>query len=196
MIDLDKTALVLIGFQNDYFADSGLVHSVIDDPCRYTQVINHTTTLIEHWIGTPATIIATPITFTPTYEELVDPVGILKMVQDLNAFQKGTPGAAIIKELAPFREHIVEVTGKRGLNAFADTELDAVLQQKGIQSVVLAGAVTSICIDSTGRSAHERGYQVSILKDCIISRTTLEQEFYVENIFPLYATVAESSQLF
>ncbi|MGD1849260.1 MAG: cysteine hydrolase family protein [Cyanophyceae cyanobacterium] len=196
MIDLNKTALILIGFQNDYFAEDGLVHSVIDDLNRYDQVVSNITTLIKHWIETPATIIATPITFTPTYEELVNPVGILKMVQQLNAFQKGTPGAETIKEFEPLSQHIVEVSGKRGLNAFADTGLDDALRKKGIQSVVLAGAITSICIDSTGRSAHERGYQVNVLRDCIISRTVLEQEFYVENIFPLYAKVIQSSELF
>ena len=72
-----------------------------------------------------------------------------------------------------------------------------------IEHVVLAGAVTSICIDSTGRAAHERNYSVTILTDGTASRTPFEQSFYCENVFPLYAnsctvndflTEAESSQ--
>ena len=82
---------------------------------------------------------------------------------------------------------IVTVPGKRGLNAFSNTDLDDLLERKGVTHVVLAGAVTSICIDSTGRAAHERGYGVTILSDCTAGRTNYEQEFYCDNIFPLYA---------
>jgi nicotinamidase-related amidase len=60
---------------------------------------------------------------------------------------------------------------------------------------VLAGTVTSICIDSAGRAAHERGYRVSILSDCTSSRSNFEQDFYCEQIFPLYANVVSSNDL-
>ena len=91
-------------------------------------------------------------------------------------------------------DRILTVEGKRGLNAFASTELDETLKDRGIEHVVLSGAVTSICIDSTGRAAHERGYRVSVLSDCTASRTPYEQEFYCENIFPLYAEVLTSEE--
>ena len=81
------------------------------------------------------------------------------------------------------------------MNAFSNTELDMLLQAHGVQEVVLAGTVTSICIDSTGRSAHERGYQVTILSDCTSARTNFEQTFYCENIFPLYGRVIPKATL-
>ena len=62
-------------------------------------------------------------------------------------------------------------------------------------SSVLAGAVTSICIDSTGRSAHERGYGVTVLSDCTCGRTNFEQDFYIEQILPLYAQISTSEEL-
>ena len=85
--------------------------------------------------------------------------------------------------------------GKRGLNAFSNTDLDNLFQQHGITNVAIAGVVTSICVDSTGRSAFERGYKVSILSDCTSGRTTFEQDFYCENVFPLYAEVLNHKQL-
>ena len=67
------------------------------------------------------------------------------------------------------------------------TNLNEVLRQKQITPyLVLAGAVTSICIDSTGRAAHEQGYQVSMLSDCTSARTVFEQEFYFENVFRIF----------
>jgi len=89
----------------------------------------------------------------------------------------------------------MEVPGKRGLNAFSNTDLDNLLRKREITNIVLAGVATSICIDSTGRSAYERGYKVSVLSDCTSGRTTFEQDFYCENVFPLYAEVIDHVQL-
>ena len=89
----------------------------------------------------------------------------------------------------------MEVPGKRGLNSFSNTELNKVLLQHNIRDVVIAGAITSICVDTTGRSAQALGYRVSILSDCCAGRTTFEQEFYCESIFPLYAEVFNSKAL-
>ena len=112
----------------------------------------------------------------------------------MKAFQAGTPGGDIIDQFKEFGDRIITVEGKRGLNAFASTELDDTLKDRGIEQVALSGAVTSICIDSTGRAAHERGYRVSVLSDCTASRTPYEQDFYCENVFPLYAEVLTSGE--
>lgn len=189
---LQETALLLIGFQNEYFAQDGILHSVIEESAESVKAVENTCNLLQALANTPALIVSTPIFFTSTYEELVDPVGILKTIKDVGAFRAGTRGSETIKELSPFRERILEVPGKRGLNAFVNTDLDAVLRERGIKQLVLAGAITSVCIDSTGRSAYEQGYQVSILRDCTLARTSFEQSFYFENVFPLYASTMTS----
>ncbi|GAB4326754.1 MAG: hypothetical protein OHK0047_12330 [Leptolyngbyaceae cyanobacterium] len=189
------TALVLIGYQNDYFSPTGILHGVIEESSKVTNVLANTVHLIQCLAPTPALIVTTPIFFTPNYEELIDPIGILKTIKEVGAFQAGTPGSETIKELDPFKDRILEVPGKRGFNAFINTNLDEILKQRGITNIVLAGAVTSICIDSTGRAAHEKGYHVTILSDCTSARTVLEQEFYCSGIFPLYAEVVAHSEL-
>lgn len=190
----EQTALVLIGFQNDYFATDGILYKFIEESSKTNRAIENTVRLLTALVETPISIISTPIFFTPNYEELVDPVGILKMIQEVGAFQAGSSGASMITELQPFQNEILEVPGKRGFNAFTGTNLDHILAEKGIHSVVLAGAVTSICIDSTGRSAHERGYGVTVLSDCTSARTTFEQDFYLDNIFPFYAQTLSVEQ--
>jgi nicotinamidase-related amidase len=194
-MDPQRTALVMIGYQNDYFATDGVLSRVIEEAARVTGTLTNTIDLLERLASTPVLIVATPISFTPDYHELTDPVGILKTVKEMGAFQAGTKGAETIPELRRLGERILEVPGKRGLNAFSNTELDHLFQQRGITNVAIAGVVTSICVDSTGRSAFERGYKVSILSDCTSGRTTLEQDFYCENVFPLYAEVLNHKQL-
>jgi len=190
---LSKTAIIFIGYQNDYFADDGILRGAIEESANTNSVLDNTLNLIAAVKDGPTTLIQTPIHFTDSYEELQNPVGILKVIQDVGAFQKGKPGSAVIKQFEQFEGRIQVVDGKRGLNAFSNTELERTLVQSGIENVVLAGAVTSICIDSTGRAAHERGYNVHVLEDCTAGRSNFEQSFYCENIFPLYANVLNSS---
>ncbi|MDA0672824.1 MAG: cysteine hydrolase family protein [Cyanobacteria bacterium] len=193
-MDPSKTALLLIGYQNDYFAEDGILHTVIEASSKVTNILANTIHLLEALADSPVLVVSTPIFFTPTYAELSEPVGILKTIKEVGAFQAGKPGSATIPELQPFQSKILEVPGKRGLNAFANTPLADLLREHGITDVVLAGVVTSVCIDSTGRSAHERGFKVTVLSDCTSAREAFEQEFYCENIFPLYARVLSHTE--
>jgi len=61
--------------------------------------------------------------------------------------------------------------------------------------VLVCGMVTSLCIDSTGRAAYERGYDVTIVSDCSSARTDAEQVFFCENVFPLYGRAATSGEV-
>jgi nicotinamidase-related amidase len=134
-----------------------------------------------------ATIMLAPISFADGYPELpAEPYGILKGVADAKAFRKGTWGAAIIDELAPRTGDIV-IEGKRGLDCFASTNLDFVLRQRGITDVAIAGFLTNCCVESTMRSAYERGYRVVTLVDCTATLSEMEQRAATEKDFPMFS---------
>lgn len=190
----NKTAVILVGYQNDYFAANGILRGVVEEPHRVDSVLANTLAFIRALLPTPVTFIATPIVLEPDYRALANSVGILDTIKSAGAFKAGTPGAETIPELTAHGERILYVRGKVGFNAFSNTELDRVLQARGITDVLVAGMVTSLCIDSTGRAAYERGYNVRILSDCTSARTPAEQDFFCRNIFPLYGGVLTSDQ--
>jgi nicotinamidase-related amidase len=190
-----ETALILVGYQNDYFAKDGILRGVVEEPGRVDTVLANSLALIARLAKTDAQIISTPIVLTPDYRALASPVGILHAIKESGAFAAGTPGADTIPELKAFGDRITYVTGKVGFNGFANTELDQVLKAHGIRNVLLAGMVTSLCIDSTGRAAYERGYSVTVLSDCTSARTAIEQDFFCANVFPLYGAVTEGATL-
>ncbi len=190
-----NTALLLIGFQNDYFAPDGVLRDFIEIGDAGDDVLTRTLALVRALAPTPVHLIATPIHFTADYAELRAPVGILAAIRDAGAFQRGTPGADLVEPLRDLGERLLRVPGKRGLNAFVDTDLDGELRARGVTDLVLAGAVTSICIDSTGRAAFDRGYRVHVLADCISGRTAFETRYYCDEVFPLYAQVLSSADL-
>ena len=97
-----NTALILIGYQNDYFSPTGTLHGVIEESSRSNRTVVNTVSLLEQLMDKLVLFIATPIVFTLDYEELVDPIGILKVIKEARAFQAGTSGVETISELEPF----------------------------------------------------------------------------------------------
>lgn len=195
MKEMSSTALIMIGFQNDYFSPQGILHCVIEKSSRITGVLENTINLLHNSGKDFGLVINTPIYFTDDYRELGEPLGILKTIKDVGAFKIGSYGAEVIDDLAPFDHFVKIIPGKRGLNAFSNTVLEETLKMANITDIVLVGTVTSICIDSTARSAVERGFNVTILSDCTSSRTPFEQDFFCEEVFPLYAKVHTSKDL-
>ena len=190
-----ETALILIGYQNDYFSKDGVLRPAIENCKRTDAVLCNTVYLIDSIQGSDVSIISTPIIFSTDYSEMPQADGILTAIKDAKAFQEGTPGADIVNELKEFGDRLIKIPGRRGFNSFVQTELDATLAEKGIKNVIFAGAITSISIDSTARSAYEYGYGVFVLEDCTASRTQAEQDLFCGLIFPTYATLINSKTL-
>ncbi len=71
-------------------------------------------------------------------------------------------------------------------SGFANTDLDFLLKQHGIDHIVLAGMRANTCIDSTARYGVELGYHVTLIKDGIGSFTWEEIKATVETNFPNY----------
>lgn len=189
-----NTALILVGFQNDYMASNGVLRGVNEEPSRVDTLLANTLGFINRMAATPLMIVSTPIVLEPTFRALANSEGILEMVKNSGAFKAGTAGADTIDQLLQMGDRITYVAGKSGFNAFSHTELDRALQAKNVKHVLVAGMLTSLCIDSTARAAYERGYSVTILSDCCLGRTNPEQEFFMQNVFPLYAGVLDSQQ--
>lgn len=170
-MDPNTTALILVGYQNDYFAPDGILRGVVEEPNRVDRVLADTLAFIRRAAPTAMTIISTPIVLEPDYRAMADPVGILNSIKESGAFKAGTVGADTIPALLAFGDRVMYITGKVGFNAFSNTTLEEVLANRGIRDVLVAGMVTSLCIDSTGRAAYERGYNVTVLSDCTSGRT-------------------------
>lgn len=186
-MDPKKTAVVLIEYQNDFTSEGGTLHDAVKGVMEKENMLPNTLETVEKARELGATIIHAPITFTPDYHELSStPYGILKGVVDSKSFRKGTWGAEIVQDLAPAEQDIV-IEGKRGLDAFASTNLDFILRSRGITSIALGGFLTNCCVESTMRTGYEKGFDVITLKDCTATLSEEEQRLAVEKNYPMFS---------
>ena len=80
---------------------------------------------------------------------------------------RGEYGHAIVDTLKPLpNEPIVDKPGK---GAFYATDLEAMLRNRGIPSLVVTGVTAEVCVQTTVREANDRGFECLVLSDCIAS---------------------------
>jgi ureidoacrylate peracid hydrolase len=193
-VDPKTTAVVLIEYQNDFTSEGGTLHDAVKPVMQSTNMLENTKDTVERARELGATIVHAPITFTEDYRELnPEPYGILKGVVDSKSFRKGTWGAEIVDDLEPHSADIV-VEGKRGLDAFASTNLDFILRSRGITTIALGGFLTNCCVESTMRTAYEKGYNVITLTDCTATLSEEEQRLAVEKNYPMFSRPVEHDE--
>lgn len=80
---------------------------------------------------------------------------------------RGEQGHDIVDALSPREgEPVIDKPGK---GAFHATDLDALLRNRGILSLVVCGVTTEVCVSTTVREANDRGYECLVLEDCVAS---------------------------
>ena len=77
---------------------------------------------------------------------------------------RGEAGHDIIAELYP--QEGEPVVDKPGKGAFFATDLHAMLANRGIESLIVCGVTTEVCVHTTVREANDRGYRCIVPSDC------------------------------
>lgn len=99
----------------------------------------------------------------------------------------GTWGAQIVDALHQTPDDIV--VPKRRYSAFFRTDLDLYLRERDIETVIITGVVTNICVRSTVNDAFFLGYEVIIPVECVAATSPMAQESTLYDIETHYGTV-------
>ncbi len=87
----------------------------------------------------------------------------------LGGLIRGSWNAAIVDELAPVSGDVV-VDAKHKFNSFYQTDLEMILRNLGVKTLLFAGVTGSICVETTFREAYMRDFRCVLLEDCTWER--------------------------
>ncbi|KAJ7656861.1 Isochorismatase-like protein [Mycena polygramma] len=83
-------------------------------------------------------------------------------------FTPGTPLEEVFPELTP--KNGETILKKKFPNAFAETNLQEIIAKTGLHKIVVVGYMAHLCVSTTARAGHQRGYEVLLVEDAIGDR--------------------------
>lgn len=204
-IPAEKTAIVLIEPQNDFLSPGGTMYTYIADQLAERNVIENIRQLLAGAREKGIKVMYVPFhPFEHGFPELkrTGPAatGLRGVEMDMEAdwgtgaWLKGTPGPEIVTPLTPEPGDLV-IEGKKTLDAFHSTALDYMLRANEIEHVVFTGFHTNWCVESSARSAYDKGYRVIVAADCTATDTHEEQDYAERIIFPKIGRVMTGAEL-
>ena len=99
----------------------------------------------------------------------------------------------VIEELRPQKDE--PIIDKYGYGSFHHTNLDGLLRSLGVQSVVLTGTVTQICVEETGREAFHHGYRTTMVEDGVSSFAPDLQAATLKNFAMKFGWVSDTASI-
>eukprot|EP00667_Euglena_gracilis_P023174 EG_transcript_26078 len=183
-----STALVLIEFQNEFTTEGGKLHGAVKEVMESNNMLANSVELVAAAREKGCKVVHCPITFAADSSDNPNKgLGILKGCADGGLFVAGTWNAEICEPLKPQAGDLL-VTGKKGLDGFPGTDLEELLVKNGIKTVALGGFLTNCCVESTMRTAYEKGFNVITLKDCTAATSLEGQKAATEGTFGLFSS--------
>ena len=181
--DAASSALVIIDMQRDFCDDDGYAAQAGLDTARLAGAIGNIRLLLDAARGVGLLVVHTREGHLPDLSDCPPtklarsiaagaPIGRRGPMGRL--LVRGEYGHDIIDQLKPQAGE--PVIDKPGYGAFHRTGLETLLQRRAIQTLVLCGVTTEVCVHSTLREAVDRGFACITVGDaCAASDPALQQ---------------------
>lgn len=212
-IDPRRTALIVVDMQNDFGAEGGMFDRAGIDRTAIQAIVPRIAAVVAD-----ARAAGIPVIFLRQQHDpdLADAGGpgaphfikhVPKKIGEAFPAPDGTVGRVLVRgtwntdnvpELAPQPGDIV--VGKHRYSGFFETSLDAHLRRLDAKYLIVTGATTSICVESTVRDAMFRDYWCLVLEDCTAEPIAADtgrsnQEASLLTIETLFGWVGNSADL-
>ena len=185
-------ALIVVDVQNDFVSPEGSAGKRGDDVGAAIAMVPNLVRLIEEGRRVGLTIIY----IRTTHSDWTDtPSWIYRTSQKsgLNTCREGSWGGEFYDGIAPLPSERVVI--KHRYSAFINTDLNTVLRARGIQSVLVCGVATNVCVETTARDGYMYDYYVTMIDDCSAAYDAKLHMGTLENIRRHFGLVATSNEI-
>ncbi|MFC2044982.1 cysteine hydrolase family protein [Chloroflexota bacterium] len=197
--DITKSALIIVDMQNDFLHEEGHFGKLAKE--RPERKIDR-----EFLASTIPNVKRLSIAFREVGRSVVYIAHVLKSDYSDAAFPywrhapevreflvEGTWGSQITDELKPQKgEHLVI---KKGYGGFNNTQLDTILRNLGVNTCVITGVTTAVCISSTTRGGVELNYRMIVVSDATAETQREIHEVELKNIARAFADVNTTDEI-
>jgi nicotinamidase-related amidase len=160
------TALLIVDPYNDFMSEGGKLYEAIKPTADASGMFDNLRKLIPAFRTAGVQVFIVP--HHRAHDGEYDGWKHINMFQEANrpskAFEVGSWGGEFNEEFGPQAGDVI-VKEHWAQSGFANTDLDALLKQHGIQEIVLVGLIANSCIESTARFGMELGYHVTLVTD-------------------------------
>jgi len=151
-------ALIVIGFQNDYFPGGKMEVSAAEE------AVQHAKSLIQ--------------AFRQSNKHVIF-IQHVCLGSEAAPFAANTPGFKIHQTVQPLSDE--KIIPKCFPNSFRKTEFESYLHKYGIKKLIFCGMMTHLCIDSTVRFAFDRGFSCIVASDACATRGLSHADGFVSS---------------
>lgn len=167
------TAVVVVDVQNDFCKEGGVAQKCGRDLSPYPETIGNIERLVKEARKAGVLVVYTQNTTMPNHasdsaESIRDLInrwagGHVEKIPDVT--MEGTWGQQIVNEVTPADRDVV--VKKNRSSAFIQTNMDLVLRNYGITTLVVTGFVTYGCVYATAKDGQCLDYFIVVPKDCV-----------------------------
>ena len=178
--DPDRTALVLIEFQREWLSEHGKLNVLVEDRGQPAAALEGACRALGAARQAGLRVIHAGLRFEPGHPELGrGGSGLRGAIPRVGTFVG--EAADFVPPFSPEPGDLV-VSGRTGASAFAGSNLDALLRNARIETVLLAGFALHVCVESTLRQAHDLGYRAVLVEDACAAFTASQRDHVLKEV--------------
>ena len=179
----EKAALILIETQNEWMHPSGkLRKALIQDETLMLESIGNIEKSLAYARANDLMVIHVGLRFEKGYPELANgQSGLRKAIPQAGTFPIHEFGSHFYETVQPLSTEFI-VSGRLGASGFSGSNLDLFLRNNQINTLYLTGYATHVCVESTLRDAHDRGYDTYVISDATAAFNKQQQAHFLTEI--------------
>ena len=201
--EIGRSALIIVDMQNDFVhSNGGFAHLAREHPDKRIDMpflmgtIPQVKRLAEAFRRAGRPVVYVTQVLRPDYSDAAFPFWRATKgatTGNRTFIVEGSWGALIVDELKPGPgDHVVV---KKGFGGFANTPLDTILRNLGVNTCVVVGVTTCVCVSTTIRQGLEYNYRMIIVSDAVaeVHRDTHDAE--LKTMSRMFADVRNTDEV-